>query len=129
MNIHGDVATQMVGDTGKLRQVLMNLLGNALKFTEIGEISIKVTRLVKNENIESICFTVTDSGVGIPDDRKDLLFKHFSQIEAAPAPSEGTGLGLAISKRLVAAMGGEIGCVSEPGKGSSFFFTLPLRSE
>jgi len=123
------VPNRIVGDEGRLRQVLVNLVGNAIKFTERGEVSVRVS--VEEEpspaGRRTLRFTVADTGIGIPPDRVSQIFEEFVQADTSPARRfSGTGLGLAISKRLVEMMGGEIGCDSEPGRGSTFWFTLPL---
>ena len=110
----------ILGDSTRLRQILLNLLGNAVKFTSQGEVHLKAAR-----EWETIRVTVTDTGIGIPEDRQHLLFRDFSQVHRSNAFG-GTGLGLAICKRLVEAMGGAIGVDSRPGQGSAFWFTLPL---
>ena len=111
----------MLGDSARLRQILLNLLGNAVKFTARGGISLAVAR----EADGRIRFTVGDSGIGIAPERLHLLFLDFSQAHQSGGYG-GTGLGLAICKRLVEAMGGEIGVDSEVGRGSRFWFILPL---
>ncbi len=118
------------GDPGRIRQVLLNLLGNAVKFTEDGEITV-TTELVSEENGRAtIHFSVADTGIGIPRDRMDRLFQSFSQVDASTTRKYGgTGLGLAISKRLVELMGGHVGVESEEGKGSRFWFTLTLEKQ
>jgi signal transduction histidine kinase/CheY-like chemotaxis protein len=114
----------VIGDPARLRQILLNLMGNAVKFTETGGVSL----VVSAEPTESpaIRFAVTDTGIGIPADRQHLLFHDFSQAHQASARYGGTGLGLAICRRLVEAMGGMIGVDSEPARGSCFWFVLPL---
>ena len=114
----------IVGDPTRLRQVLLNLLGNAIKFTAKGRISLSAERLAY-ESAPRIRFAVSDTGIGIAEHRRYLLFRDFSQVHESGAFG-GTGLGLAICKRLVEAMDGEIGVESEPGRGSRFWFTLPL---
>jgi CheY-like chemotaxis protein len=119
-----------VGDPGRLRQVLINLVGNGLKFTEKGEVRVKVER-VGDEGEENdalkLRFTVSDTGIGIPEDKVEMLFESFSQADSSTSRKRGgTGLGLAICKRLVEMMGGVIGCESTPGQGSRFCFTIWL---
>ncbi|MGL4942829.1 MAG: response regulator [Thermoguttaceae bacterium] len=118
------------GDAGRLRQVLMNLVGNAIKFTNVGGIQVNVTPQGWNGDRLSILFEVKDTGIGIPEDRLDRLFKAFSQTDISTARIYGgTGLGLAISMKLVQLMDGEIGVKSEPGKGSNFWFRLPFACD
>ena len=113
-----------VGDPGRLRQVLTNLLGNAIKFTERGEVGLKVEIVSQTGEAWLLKFTVHDSGIGIPLGEQGRLFDTFTQVdESNTRKYGGTGLGLAISKQLVELLGGEIGLGSEPGKGSRFWFT------
>jgi signal transduction histidine kinase len=116
------------GDPTRLRQVLFNLLGNALKFTQRGRISIAARQTAKDGRIARLRFEVRDTGVGIPPERQAALFEPFSQHDASTTRRYGgTGLGLAICKRLVEAMGGAIGVESAPGAGSLFWFEVPLE--
>jgi signal transduction histidine kinase/ActR/RegA family two-component response regulator len=112
----------IIGDPARLRQILLNLLGNAVKFTQNGGVWLKITGF---DGGNSVRFAVSDTGMGIPLDRQHLLFQDFSQTHQS-GEFGGTGLGLAICKRLVIAMGGVIGMESEAGRGSLFWFTLPL---
>jgi len=125
--IEPGVPFRLRGDPGRLRQVIINLAGNAIKFTSRGSVSIRVglDRRSRRDREETVLrFDVTDTGIGIPKDRLDSLFKAFTQVEASTTRRYGgTGLGLSISKRLVEMMGGEIGVKSINGKGSTFYFT------
>ena len=119
--------TMVAGDPGRIRQVLTNLLGNAIKFTEHGEVSLRVEHAGEHEGRTLVRFDVTDTGIGIAPDARDHLFQAFSQADASTSRRYGgTGLGLVICKKLVEMMGGQIGFESEVGKGSTFRFTLPL---
>ena len=115
----------VVGDAARLRQVLVNLLANAIKFTPAGEIGVTVSARRQEGSRRELHFAVRDTGIGIPKDRFDRLFKVFSQVDVSTTRRYGgTGLGLAISKRLSELMGGRIWAESEPGKGSTFHFTI-----
>ncbi|CAM3751298.1 response regulator [Roseateles saccharophilus] len=117
----------LVGDVTRLRQVLLNLAGNALKFTEHGEVVIALTLLKDEGGQARIRFEVSDTGIGIPDDKLEHIFTGFSQAEQSTSRRYGgTGLGLAISRRLVALMGGELRVASRVGEGSRFHFELAL---
>ena len=122
-----DVPPQIMGDDVRLRQILVNLIGNAVKFTEEGFILIKVIRETGPKG-DFLVFHVVDSGSGIPPEMIDRLFKPFSQVEVGSNRRYGgTGLGLSICRRLVETMGGEIGVHTAPDKGSDFFFSIPIR--
>ncbi|HZY78520.1 MAG TPA: two-component regulator propeller domain-containing protein [Cyclobacteriaceae bacterium] len=120
-----DVPSQVVGDSLRLRQVLMNLVGNALKFTQQGEIFIHVYLIRKDRDQLELGFEVRDTGIGIPADKMSRLFKAFSQVDSSTTRKYGgTGLGLAISQKLVELMGGEISVDSVVGKGTIFRFKI-----
>ena len=112
------------GDPYRLRQVVTNLVANAVKFTEQGEVVLDVSEVPSNEGSLQLHFSVRDTGIGIPADKQHLLFNAFSQVDSSTTRRYGgTGLGLAITARLVRLMGGEVWVESEPGKGSTFHFT------
>ena len=124
------VPLRAVGDEGRLRQVLVNLLGNAVKFTERGEVALEVTARPQADGRAELCFRVRDTGMGIAPERMDRLFKAFSQVDPSTTRRfGGTGLGLVISKRIVEHMGGTMGVESRPGHGSTFWFTCLLEPE
>jgi PAS domain S-box-containing protein len=120
-----DVPVSIRSDRMRLRQILINLVGNAVKFTETGGISITVSRFERDERI-FLRFEVRDTGIGVPEAKRKEIFEEFVQADSSHGRKfEGTGLGLAISRRLVKAMGGEIGLDPAPGGGSLFWFTVP----
>ncbi len=118
------VPLHLKGDPHRLRQILFNLIGNGVKFTNSGEVKIEVSAEGDDDEKAILRFEVSDTGIGIPKDRIDRLFRYFSQVDASISREfGGTGLGLAISQKLVQQMGGEIGVESEAGKGATFWFT------
>ncbi len=128
--IHADVPTALRGDPGRLRQVLVNLVGNALKFTQQGEVMIHVTRGAETAQQAVIEFAVSDTGIGMPPEVHAVLFKPFSQADTSTTRKfGGTGLGLAICKQLVEQMGGTIGVESILSQGSTFRFTVRLGKQ
>ncbi len=117
------------GDAARLRQILLNLLGNAVKFTSQGFVSLAVQEVSEADGRLRLRFEVSDSGIGIPPDAQTRLFQPFVQVDSSTTRKfGGTGLGLAISKRLTELMGGEIGCHSKPGHGSTFWFTTLVET-
>ncbi|QTN29182.1 response regulator [Rhodoferax sp. AJA081-3] len=122
-----DVSMGVLGDPGRLRQILLNIIGNAIKFTERGEIVVRVAHASAHERPATLHFSVRDSGIGIPLDKQQAIFDAFSQEDSSTTRRYGgTGLGLTICARLVAAMGGRIWVESVPGQGSTFHFTLQM---
>jgi signal transduction histidine kinase len=113
----------MLGDPYRLGQILLNLIGNAIKFTEEGEVTVKVER-----HDDSLQFNVSDTGIGISEDKREDIFDSFRQVDSSSTRSYGgVGLGLAISKGLIELTGGRISVHSELGQGSTFSFTMPLK--
>jgi signal transduction histidine kinase/DNA-binding response OmpR family regulator/HPt (histidine-containing phosphotransfer) domain-containing protein len=123
------VPVAVAGDPARIRQVLLNLVGNAVKFTPVGEVIITVSAGPPGPQAErELSFTVRDTGIGIPPDRRDRLFQSFSQVDSSTTRRYGgTGLGLAICRQLVELMGGQISVESQPGTGSTFRFTVRVR--
>ena len=126
-HIPSQVPTNLIGDAGRLRQVLVNLVGNAVKFTSRGEVVVAVEATAEHIGEVELEFTVRDTGIGIPRDKHGIIFESFHQADGSTTREYGgTGLGLTISKQLVELMGGSIWLESEPGAGSSFHFTINL---
>ena len=128
--IPNDIPLTFIGDSIRLRQVLINLVSNAIKFTDKGEVIIEVSIEKESETNALMRFTISDTGLGVPKERMDRLFKPFSQVDMSLTRNYGgVGLGLIISKQLVEKMGGEIGVTSVERKGSRFWFTVNLTKE
>ena len=127
--ISPEVPAFVTGDPGRLRQVILNLIGNAVKFTEKGEVVLKVESQLLEDNGSTVHFMVSDTGIGIKPEKLDTIFESFSQADTSTTREfGGTGLGLTISRRLVEMMGGRIWVNSAPGKGSCFHFTARLAT-
>ncbi|WP_300669833.1 cache domain-containing protein [Desulfoluna sp.] len=125
-----EIPSYLKGDPGRLKQILINLTGNAVKFTEKGEVSVHVELLEDTGQKVLLKFSVKDTGIGISPKKQPLIFKSFQQVDASTTRQfGGTGLGLTISKQLVGLMKGQIGVISQEGKGSHFWFTLPLDKQ
>jgi two-component system sensor histidine kinase/response regulator len=126
-SISSDVPDRLMGDPGRLRQVILNLVGNAIKFTEFGQIKLEVAVAAEQPSSlkkRTLRFSINDFGIGIPQEKMAVIFEAFAQADNSTTRRYGgTGLGLAISKRLVEMMGGRLWVTSEPGKGSTFHFT------
>jgi PAS domain S-box-containing protein len=127
VDIHPDVPTTLYSDALRLRQILTNLIGNALKFTQDGEVVLRITPSMSPPGM--LTFSITDTGIGIAEDKQAIIFESFSQADSSTTRKYGgTGLGLTISARLVAMMGGKLQVSSQPGHGSCFYFSLPAKA-
>ena len=128
ISIGDDVSQFIRNDSLRLRQIIMNLVGNAIKFTEKGSVTIQVESFKTDKEHSVLRFSVIDTGIGIPKDRQDAIFSSFSQVDGTTTRKfGGTGLGMSISKKLIDLLGGQMGLESELGKGSTFWFTIPVN--
>ena len=129
-DVGSDVPTVVRGDDKRLRQVLTNIIGNAVKFTSQGEVLVRTTAPGRDDGESVLRFEVRDTGIGVPTHMHDVIFDDFSQADASTTREfGGTGLGLAISRHLVEHMGGSIGLTSTPGQGSTFWFSIEVETE
>lgn len=129
-NVLPEVSVHLIGDPVRLRQVILNLLGNALKFTDKGEVVLEVSKQISDSTTVTLLFSVRDTGIGIPEEKIDKIFEKFTQADSSTTRKYGgTGLGLTISRRLVELMGGTISVTSKVGEGSTFYFTASFQSQ
>jgi len=127
--IQPDVSPFLVGDINRLKQIVINLINNAIKFTEEGEIFISIEKTAESDGFQELQFSVKDSGIGIAQEKLNILFEAFTQADSSTTRRYGgTGLGLAIAKHLISLMSGKIWVESQLGKGSTFFFTIKLAT-
>jgi len=130
INISSEIPVKLRGDPNRLRQIINNLVGNAIKFTHAGEVIVRIHLVSQSSDTAMLRFEVKDTGIGIPQNRQDTLFDHFTQVDTSHTRQYGgTGLGLAISRQLSKMMGGDIGVTSDDGKGSEFWFTVLLEKQ
>ncbi|MGP1358807.1 ATP-binding protein, partial [Roseicyclus sp.] len=130
LDLDMDGTGTLIGDCGRMRQILFNLIGNAVKFTDTGHVLVRVQAVVGTEGEVALLVAVEDTGIGIPEELQAHVFGEFNQVEdQANRSHDGTGLGLTITRRLLSLMGGEIGLESEPGRGSTFSFGVTLRQD
>ena len=128
--VAGNVGVQRIGDPARLRQIIVNLVGNAIKFTHKGEVSIKVEKAPDADRGSRLLFSIRDTGIGIPAGKLDLIFDRFTQADSSTTRTYGgTGLGLPISRQLIHLMGGQIWVDSRVGEGSTFYFTVDLEEQ
>ncbi|MCI5209900.1 MAG: response regulator [Candidatus Electrothrix sp. ATG2] len=129
-HLQPDIHVNLRGDKLRLRQILVNLIGNAIKFTDRGNIDIHIEQLSQSETDISLRFCVADSGVGIAKEQHELIFQHFTQVDSSVKRKfQGSGLGLAICKKIIELLSGDIWVESEPNNGTKFFFILPFKKE
>jgi signal transduction histidine kinase len=128
-HLDSEIPEHVIGDSGRLRQLLVNLVGNAIKFTSQGEVVVRVQLDSRRDHELTLHFSVADTGIGIPEAKHSLVFEAFSQADGSTTRNYGgTGLGLAISSRLAALLGGRIWLESSVGKGSIFHFTVVFKT-
>ncbi len=131
-NVQPDVPDRFVGDAGRIRQVIVNLVGNSIKFTEQGEIEVsaKLAKAIDKNDPIHLQFQIRDTGIGIPPEKLNSVFDAFAQVDMSSTKNHsGTGLGLTISKELVQLLGGKIWCANNPSGGCSFYFEIPLQND